>query len=239
LCFVHKAQLSKLKVVRQVGYREIDMNGGLMHLAAIWRYPVKSMGGERLETVALSADGVHGDRIVQVFDRRGRIVTARSHPSLLGLHAVLGPDDEPVVDGHHWRTAEAEALVVAAVGAGAHMKQDDRHRFDILPLLVATDGALEAFGHDPRRLRPNLVIGDVDGLRERSWEGRRLRVGGAVVALEDLRGRCVMTTFDPDTQIQDAEVLKDIVRRFDGTFCLNASVATSAAIRVGDPVLLL
>jgi uncharacterized protein YcbX len=79
----------------------------------------------------------------------------------------------------------------------------------------------------------------VPGLQERAWEGRRLRIGNATVALDDLRARCVMTTFDPDSVSQDAEVLRDIVRRFSGTLCLNASVVTPARVAVGDPVHLL
>ncbi len=108
--------------------------------------------------------------------------------------------------------------------------------FDVLPLLVATDGAITAFGHDGRRLRPNLVIGGVSGLDERGWEGRGLRIGEVVIALADLRGRCVMTTYDPDTLAQDPDVLKSIVRRFDGRLALNAAVAAGGRIRVGDEV---
>ena len=208
-------------------------------VAAIWRYPVKSMRGEPLDGAQLSRDGVFGDRLVQVFDRRGHVVTARTHPSLLAHRGSLDVDGEPTVDGHRWDTREARAIVVAAVGDGAELRRDDDHRFDILPLLVATDGMIEAFGRDPRRLRPNLIIGGVDGLREREWEGRRLTIGNAVVALEDLRGRCVMTTFDPDSQAQDPEILREIGRRFAGKLCLNASVDTPARIAVGDPVTLL
>jgi len=51
-------------------------------------------------------------------------------------------------------------------------------RFDVPPLLVATDGASAVFGHDPRRLRPNIVIGGVDGLSEREWPGACLRGSG-------------------------------------------------------------
>jgi uncharacterized protein YcbX len=211
----------------------------MMKLTAIWRYPVKSMRGESLQAVSLSAEGVFGDRTVQVFNRHGRLATARTYPALLAHHGVLGKDDEPLVDGHPWTSPEARAIIAAAVEDGAHFRRDDGHRFDILPLLVATDGALEAFGRDARRLRPNLVIGGVPGLQERDWEGRRLRIGSAVIALDDLRSRCVMTTFDPDTVSQEPDVLRDIVRRFKGTLCLNASVATPARIAVGDPVDLL
>ena len=214
-------------------------NGRPMKVAAIWRYPIKSMRGEQLSAAELSSEGIQGDRTVQVFDRRGRLITARTHPALLGHQGTLGADGEPMVDGHRWTTSEAEALVVAAAGPGAHLRRVGANRFDVLPLLVATDGALEAFGHDARRLRPNLIVAGVDGLQERQWEGRRLQVGVAVIALDSLRARCVMTTFDPMSLAQDTDVLRDIVRRFDGTICLNASVITPGRVAVGDSIALL
>jgi uncharacterized protein YcbX len=116
---------------------------------------------------------------------------------------------------------------------------DGPERFDIMPLLVLTDGAVEALGVDHRRLRPNLVVGGVMGLAEREWEGRHLAIGNAVVGLANLRGRCVMTTWDPETGAQDLSVLKRIAQEFDGTFALNAWAARPGSIRVGDLVTLL
>jgi uncharacterized protein YcbX len=207
-----------------------------VHLASIWRYPVKSMRGERLERASLARSGLAGDRVVQVYAADGRVVTARTHPALLGHQATIGPDGEPRIDGHPWASPAARAIVAAAAGPGATLARREEHRFDILPLLVATDGALEAFGRDPRRLRPNLVIGGVDGLEERRWEARRIRVGPAVIEIDDLRSRCVMTTFDPDTLEQDPGVLRDIVRRFDGRLCLNARIVEPGEIADGLPV---
>src|SRR6185369_4262195 len=109
-------------------------------------------------------------------------------------------------------------------------------RFDVLPLLVATDGAIAALGHDGRRLRPNLLIGGVDGLAERTWEGRRLRVGHALVEAVSLRRRCIMTTFDPDTAAQDVEVLKKIHREFGGRLALDCRVLEPGLAVEGDPV---
>src|SRR5262249_19377129 len=51
----------------------------------IWRYPVKSMGGERLDIPALTADGIPGDRVVHARDA-SHVLTARSHPALLAFH---------------------------------------------------------------------------------------------------------------------------------------------------------
>ena len=211
-----------------------------MRLAEIWRYPVKSMAGERLAAAELRPDGIEGDRVVQAWDARGRMLTARTHPGLLGHRATLGEDGRPRVDGLPWADPEVTRRVESAAGRGARLRLfEGEERFDILPLLVATDGSLAAFGRDPRRLRPNLVVSGVEGLAERGWEGRAIRVGRAVVGLADLRGRCVMTTWDPDTQAQDVGVLRDIARRFDGRLCLNAAVLEPARIQTGDEVELL
>jgi uncharacterized protein len=211
-----------------------------MFLSQLWRYPVKSMAGERLERATVGPVGLHGDRVVQVYDGRGRLVTARTHPDLLGLRATTGSDGEPLVDGRPWTAPEVHARVEHIVGAGARLVRNEHEaRFDVLPLLVATDGAIAAFGRDARRLRPNLIVGGVDGLDERGWEGRRLRIGTVLIALADLRGRCVMTTVDPDTLARDPRVLKDIVRRFGGRLALNADVVQGGTLRAGDLVELL
>jgi uncharacterized protein YcbX len=210
-----------------------------MFLSELWRYPVKSMAGERLREAVLRPDGLLGDRTVLAVGPDGQVRTARRWPGLLGLHATLGPGGEPLVDGRPWDDPEVAAAVARAAGAGARLvRYDGPDRFDVLPLLVATDGAIAAFGRDGRRLRPNLVIGGVEGLAERTWEGRLLRIGECLVRAVDLRGRCVMTTFDPDTRAQDPGVLRDIVRRFDGTLALNAEVVRGGALREGDAVAL-
>ena len=211
-----------------------------MYVAEIWRYPVKSMGGERVAEANVGSLGLEGDRIVHVEDARGRVITARTHPKLLGLRVSLDPRGDPVVNGRLWTDRRITAVVETIVGAGARLVRDDRlDRFDVLPLLVATDGAISAFGYDRRRLRPNLVIGGVHGLDERTWQGRRLHIGNVIIALADLRRRCVMTTFDPDTLAQDHQVLRTIVERFDGTLALNASVVNPGRVREGDRVDLL
>ena len=208
-----------------------------MWVSELWRYPVKSMAGEPMHTVRLGEDGVEGDRLLLVRDTRGRIVTSRSRPRLLGLHAVLGADGEPVVEDRPWTDPWVSHAVEVAAGNGARLERASSvERFDILPLLVATDGAIAAFGHDRRRLRPNIVIGGVAGLEEREWEGQALRAGATVIGMRDLRQRCIMTTFDPDTLEQDVGVLKEIHRRFGGSLALNSYVVRGGSLSVGDTV---
>jgi len=208
-----------------------------MKVAAIWRYPVKSMAGERLDSSAIDVDGLRGDRVVQVYDRRGRLVTARRYPRLLQLRATIGFDGEPLVDGFRWDSGEAAERIAAAVEPGARLRRfDGPERFDILPLLVCTDGAVALFKRDVRRLRPNLVIDGVVDNAERGWQGALLRLPDAEIRLSDLRARCVMTTYHPDTSKQDPRVLRDIVERFGGRLCLNASVTRMGRVREGDSV---
>jgi MOSC domain-containing protein len=207
-----------------------------LHVAGLWRYSVKSLAGEMLSTTALRPDGIPGDRIVRVRGPEG-VRTSRRQYRMLGLRGTLDVDGQPRINGHRWSSPEATALVQQAAGADAWLEAwEGTDRFDILPLLVATDGAVAAFGRDIRRLRPNIVIGGVDGLSERDWPGKELHIGDAIIRLDSLRGRCHMTTIDPDTLQVDPEVLRDIVKRFGNRLALNAAVIRPGVITVGDAV---
>ena len=150
-------------------------------VGALWRYPVKTLAGERLECAELTPNGITGDRTVHVRGPEG-VRTSRRHHDLLGLHATLGPDGTPLVDGVPWTSPEVLEKVRAAAGPDAELAAyDGIERFDILPLLVATDGAITAFGRDVRRLRPNIVIDGVTGLDEFTWPGAELHIGDTII----------------------------------------------------------
>jgi uncharacterized protein YcbX len=207
-----------------------------MRVSSLWRYPVKSLAGEPISEAVLTSLGVPGDRIVHVRGPEG-VRTSRRQYKLLGLHGTLGEDGKPRINGLPWDHPEALALVREAAGEDAWpMAYGGPERFDVLPLLVATDGAIAAFGRDLRRLRPNIVIGGVEGLAEFEWAGAELHIGDAVIGIDSRRGRCPMTTVDPDTLERDPEVLRDIGRRFGGRLALNAEVLVPGRIAVGDPV---
>jgi len=209
-----------------------------LDVARLWRYPVKSLAGEALSEASIGPDGIAGDRLVVVRGPEG-VRTSRRQYRLLGLRGTTGRDGHARINGYPWNSPEALALVKNAAGADAWLElSDEDSRFDVLPLLVATDGAVAAFGRDVRRLRPNILIGGVEGLRERDWEDAELHIGDVTIRLDSLRGRCPMTTVDPDTLDRDPEVLKDIGRRFGGKLALNADVLRSGVVAVGDAVTL-
>ena len=162
-------------------------------MAGLWRYPVKSLAGEPLMTATLGPEGIPGDRSVYVRGPEG-VRTARRHYRLLGLRGTLDAEGRALVNGYPWDSPDALALVKAAAGDDAWLEKYEPGLFDVLPLLVATDGAIAAFGRDVRRLRPNILVGGVSGLDEVNWPGAELQINEVFVRLESLRSRCPITT---------------------------------------------
>lgn len=213
-----------------------------MHVAELWRYPVKSMRGELLQEAEVLETGIRGDReIVVLSAARHRVITSRTHHRLLGLQGGIAPDTgKATIDGIAWDDLAACEMVSQAAGESVELLHvPGTERFDRLPLLVATDGAIQAIGLDRRRFRPNIFIGGVEGLAERQWEGKGLRLGAVEIHAAQLRSRCVMTTYDPDTLEQDRSVLFRIVADFNGTMALDCSVVKPGTVRVGDSVTVL
>jgi uncharacterized protein len=207
-----------------------------LRLTELWRYPVKSMRGERLSDASLTRDGIPGDRLLHVRGARGPL-TGRTRHDLLTISARTSPGGGVLVGDRPWDSPETGALVARAAGDGARLVHDDSTaRFDVLPLLVATDAEIARLGVDRRRLRPNLVIGGAAPGAERDWPGQALRIGGAVIGVLSLRPRCIVTTIDPDTGAQDLDVLRRIRREFAGAVALDCWVVTPGRVRPDDPV---
>ena len=110
-----------------------------LHVAGLWRYPVKTLAGEALTTAEIGPEGIAGDRLVWVCGPEA-VRTSRRHHRLLGLKGTLDADASPLIDGHPWDSPEALALVREAADLG---KPFDEH---LTHLLV--HGFLHLFGYD-------------------------------------------------------------------------------------------
>lgn len=93
-----------------------------MRVFEIWRYPVKSMGGERLDSALVTGRGLMGDRSHGIVDvETGTVLTARRAPELL------------------YATAR---LVGATVSGGVEITLPDGTRIDGQADSAEVDGAL-------------------------------------------------------------------------------------------------
>ena len=96
-----------------------------MKITEIWRYPVKTMAGEKLERAGVGFLGIEGDRVVHVENSKGRLITSRSHPRFLGHKGSLGLHGEIMVDGRPWDNPEVAAEVVDIARPGAKLVRYD------------------------------------------------------------------------------------------------------------------
>jgi len=120
--------------------------------------------------------------------------------------------------------------------------------FDAFPLLLLSDATLRrlqalapASRVDVRRFRPNLLIEAVegDGFPEVAWAGRRLRVGGAVLAVTVPCPRCVMITHGFDDLPRDTDLLRTVVREAGQSVGVYARIERPGEVAPGDELELL
>lgn len=187
-------------------------------MAELWRYPVKSMAGERLEVAELERDGIRGDRLRRV-EMDGRLVTARSRVGLLGVDPARA----------------TEGLERVAPGATL-APTSDGGRFDEMPILLLGAATAAAADLDLRRFRPSIVVEGMDAGGEDALVGRRIRIGGTVLQVDHRCERCLVITIDPDTLEVDPSILRRIHREHESRFGVLCEVAQPGTMRVGDPV---
>ena len=229
------------------------------HISALARFPVKSMGGEALDEVALGWSGIVGDRqwafVKEPAHSRFPWFTGRDHSSMNAWRAAYAEDADPklavpqVVAPDGWRGAIDDPAVSERLrrdsGKTMRLMRLGRGAYDSLPLsVVSTAGhaAVEA-AHgtaiDPRRFRINVVVDT--NLPLRVWAGRRLRFGGedsAEIAVTAPIERCVMITIDPDTGERDPWLMRTVAQQFDNKYGMHANVVRPGILRIGSEVLL-
>ena len=176
----------------------------------IWRYPVKSMAGESLEAADLTEAGIVGDRVVQVRNAAGRIMTARTRPLLLRHRATLGSDNVVLVDGVPWTSAD----VARGRGGGSGCRNAPGPRQPGRPIRHPAASGRDRRNARGRWLRQTSLSAEsgnrrcTGAFRTRMGTGADCVLVAVVIGMDDLRERCIMTTFDPDSGEQDLGVLR-------------------------------
>jgi uncharacterized protein YcbX len=234
------------------------------HLEAIFRYPVKSMGGERLEAANLGWHGIDGDRRLafrRIDDRSGfPWLAATKLPDLL-LFAPRRREDGAQGDvPTHIRTPDCEELAVFGedlarevgrrYGAPVQMMQLNHGIFDEASIsVIAYDTVREICrlaGRSPdvRRFRPNIVLRSLRPVpfQEDEWLGGVLSFGegddapAITATLRDVR--CSMVNLDPDSASPAPEVLKAVVRANQNNAGIYGAVTRIGRLAVGQSIFL-
>jgi uncharacterized protein len=231
-----------------------------VRVVEIWRYPVKSLQGERLERAPVGERGIDGDRQWGILDpATGLILTARREPRLLFASARVEDGsprislaDGTALDGEDdlssWLGRPVQ-LVPAAGRSGRYEAALDQFREEAQWVtwdgpsgsfhdsgrtqvsLASLDGLL---GWDRRRFRFNLVLEDGEDV---SLLDTSVRVGSAVLHVGKRISRCVMTTRPQPGGIErDLGVLRTIVAELDGCLGVGALVTLPGTVAVGDSV---
>ena len=234
------------------------------YVEAIFRYPVKSMGGERLEAANLGWHGLEGDRRLAFrrLDDRGGIpwLTASKLPDLL-LFAPQRRQDGAQGDlPTHIRTPDGEEMPIFGedlatevgrrYGSPVQMMHLKNGIFDDASIsVIASDtvheiGRLSGRSLDVRRFRPNVVVRLLRSLpfQEDEWVGSVLSFGegddapAITATMRDLR--CSMVNLDPDSASLAPEVMKAIVRANQNNAGVYGAVTRVGRVAVGQPILL-
>jgi uncharacterized protein YcbX len=232
-----------------------------VHVAELWRYPVKSLQGERVSAALLMSTGLTGDRCWALFDQEtGLGLTARRHPELLHAAArfrddggvdITLPDGSAAADDAALSAWLGRPVALRAAGDATGPRRyenpdaaesDDSWRVfegstqafhDSIPVTLLSAATI---GTRPvRRFRPNVVL---DGGNEDALLGAVVQIGGATVAVTKPVARCVMVTrSQPDGIGIDREVLRWIHRERGGVLSVGGAVVHEGAVRIGDEVL--
>jgi len=223
-------------------------------VAGLFRYPVKSMCAEALDSADVSWQGLAGDRR-WAFIRDGQVhsgfpwLTIRELPELARYRPRFAEPDRPDGSATLVRTPSgaeldvAGAALAAELGPGVRVIKQNRGVFDTMPLSLLTTQSLASLGRlvgtdlAAVRFRPNLLVDASQGdFPEESWIGRVLRIGGLRMRVDARDNRCVLVNIDPVTLRPNPAVLHTIAQLRGNSFGVYGSTVGPGPVAVGDAV---
>jgi MOSC domain-containing protein len=217
-------------------------------VAEIWRYPVKSMAGERLDSCLIAETGLEGDRRWALVDgrpnRAGKPLTVREAEQLLTYRPRLAGNTVQVLTPAGDTRILDDRLVAdlaAATSRPLTLREGAGLNYDDSPVLVVNLATVAAFERsagvevDRRRFRANLYVDGLEHEEELGWLGRRIRAGSAQLDVVKRCERCVVITRDPDTTQASPELLRVLTEMSDTYMGVYCRVAASGIVANGDP----
>lgn len=232
----------------------------LAHVAEIWRFPIKSMQGERLEICRVDEGGLIGDRAFTLRADSMRLIgSAKYFADLLRCRAryldepsgvAPAPVEITLPDGSRLRSDAEDAVTRLSQSLGGRFSlwpAPPGGAKDDAPIHLLTETSLATLRSllphsviDSRRFRANFVldmVADTLGSPEWDWMGAILRIGGVRLAITNATVRCAMTTHPQGSDLpRDPAVLRALAEHAQRCLGVYALVLTPGEVRVGDPV---
>lgn len=232
------------------------MSAHFGHVTELWRYPVKSMLGESLETVEVETRGIMGDRLFAVRDNAGKLGSGKTTrrfrrlPGLFDYRAastttvpmVTTPDGDELAAG----TAELDQFLTSRYRKPLTIVREAAiSHFDAGPVHLLTTASLRWLGDrlgqaapDARRFRPNIVVATPgSALVEESWIGCNLRIGSVMLRAAERVPRCAMPTFAQEELLREPSILRTLVQSNEQCLGIYAVVVEPGRVRRGDAVI--
>ncbi len=223
-----------------------------MRVAEIRRYPVKSMGGESLESVEVDSRGLVGDRWFAVVDSEGKLGSGKNSRRFRRFDAIFeygaamaGGEVQVAGPSGSWLVGDAELDRALGKHVGAEVRllaeAGTPHQDAGQVSLVGTaslDWCREHLGvdGDRRRIRPNLVVETTEPFVEEGWGGATIRVGGVELTVVERIERCRMVDIAQEGLDEQPGWLKALGRERDLSLGVYADVAGVGSVAVGDRV---
>ena len=224
-------------------------------VARLFRYPVKSMSAEELDSIDVDWNGFAGDRRWAFV--RGDLVrsgfpwlTIRENPSMWHYRPRFVEPEKPNTSVTMVRTPSGREVDVVdpslaeELGHNARVLKQDRGTFDAFPLSLLTTKSVASLGAavgeelDVRRFRPNLYVETDEGgdAPENSWLGDVLQVGEMQMRIDKRDKRCVVINVDPVTTVRNHAILRSVAEDRDARFGVYGSPVKPGRVKLGDSV---
>lgn len=236
------------------------MTANIGKVLAIYRYPVKSMAGEKLDSATIGWHGIEGDRRFAFYRKDVRNgfpwLTASKLPQLIRYQPLRNEDAANSELPTHIRTPQGAELELTGAplrqeltdsfGAPVDVMQLNQGIFDEAHISIISTATIRAIEEaagmnlDVRRFRPNILIETADNrpFADEQWIGKAIRIGTGAEAvtlqtyLHDIR--CVMVNIDPESGELDNRVMKAVVRLNENRAGVYARVIGPGRVAVAD-----
>jgi len=201
-------------------------------LAAMWRYPTKSLRPETLRETIVTDGGIPGDRERALIVQDGHVRLGKSYRGKENdrLHTVTDTDEA-------LELAAKRGVTLEVISDGA-----DAHYFDAAPISIIVDRWLDdlstfvGYRVAPVRFRPNFFIETPEtfAFEEAALIDRELKLGDVALLVRKSIGRCVTPTYDPSGGKSDPEILRYIALNRDNQMGIYCDVLRAGTVRIGD-----